>query len=537
MITPRSSVSYRKQVQVKYQQILSDDAVDFLIALQTEFNDRRKKLLEERSEKKVRLENGEMLDFLQETADIRSQNWKVAPLPTDLWDRRVEITGPVDRKMIINALNSGARVFMADLEDSNSPSWDNCLQGQINLKDAIRREISYVDPNSNKEYNLNNDPAVLMVRPRGWHLQEENMLLDNEPLSASLFDFGLYFYHNAKKLIANGSGPYFYLPKIESHKEARLWNDVFIFSQNYLGIPQNSIKATVLIETINAVFEMDEILYELRNHSAGLNCGRWDYIFSYIKKFADNPDFLLPDRSQVTMQTNFMRAYSLLLIKTCHRRGVHAMGGMAAQIPIKNDPEANEKAMQKVIDDKMAEVRNGHDGTWVAHPALVSTAMDIFNKHMPTPNQIHIQRAEVGFNNKELLEQPKGTITEHGLRNNISVAIQYIEAWLRGKGAVAIHNLMEDAATAEIARAQVWQWMRHKAVLDDDRLIDQKFVKSIIKEESQKLNEYYESANGETYRLSEAVEIFNKLVFAEKFSDFLTLEAYKYLNGQLRIEK
>ncbi|MDQ6663277.1 MAG: malate synthase A, partial [Acidobacteriota bacterium] len=452
------------------EQVLTPEAVEFLNQLSGRFEPTRVELLEKRRARQKEIESGKLPDFLPETASIRNTEWTVAPIPPDLQDRRVEITGPVDRKMIINALNSGSSVFMADFEDANSPTWRNNIEGQINLRDAIDRNISFTGPEG-KSYRLGDKLATLMVRPRGWHLIEKHFDVDGEPISASLFDFGLYFFHNAKKLLANGSGPYFYLPKLESHREARLWNDVFRFAQDYCGVPQGSIRATVLIETILGSFEMDEILYELRDHSAGLNCGRWDYIFSYIKKLRSRPDSMLPDRALVTMERHFLKSYVDLLIQTCHRRGIHAMGGMAAQIPIKNDPEANQKALEKVRQDKLREVKAGHDGTWVAHPALVAVAKEVFDAGMPGPNQLSVKREDVRVTAKDLLQAPEGEITEQGLRLNVDVGIQYLEAWLRGSGAVPIYNLMEDAATAEISRAQVWQWGRHGAKLQDGRAV------------------------------------------------------------------
>ena len=438
-----------------------------MAALVREFDPVREQLLQRRTARQREIDAGHMPDFLPETAGIRAADWTIAPLPSDLHDRRVEITGPSDRKMIINALNSGAKVFMADFEDSLSPTWDNIVQGQINLRDAVARTISFTSPEG-KDYRLSDKPSTLMVRPRGWHLVEKHTLLDGKPIPASLFDFGLYFFHNARTLLESSSGPYFYLPKIESHLEARLWNSVFLKAQDLLGVPHGSIKATVLIETILAAFEMDEVLYELREHSAGLNCGRWDYIFSCIKKFRNLPDFIYPDRAQVTMTTHFLRSYSLLAIKTCHRREAHAMGGMSAYIPVKNQPAENERAMAQVRADKLREATDGHDGTWVAHPGLVSVATEVFDKHMPAPNQIARSRADVNVEGSDLLAVPEGSITEAGLRPNISVGLQYIAAWLAGSGAVPINNLMEDAATAEISRSQIWQWIRHpRGVLQD----------------------------------------------------------------------
>jgi malate synthase len=471
-----------------------------------------------------------MPNFLEETRSVRESNWTVAPLPHDLIDRRVEITGPVERKMIINALNSGANVFMADFEDSNSPTWDNVIQGQVNLKDAVDGTISYINPDKEKFYELNEKTATLMVRPRGWHLEEKNFLADGQPVSASLFDFGLYFFHNARTLIDKNSGPYFYLPKMESYLEARLWNDVFVFAQQELGIPSGTIKATVLIETILAAFEMDEILFELKDHSAGLNCGRWDYIFSFIKKFKNHPNFILPDRAQVTMNSHCMRSYSLLLIKTCHKRNVHAMGGMAAQIPIKNDPEANAIAMEKVRSDKEREAKDGHDGTWVAHPGLVSVAKEIFDKYMPEPNQLNNKRTDVNVSSEDLLALPVGTITVEGLRKNIDIGIQYLEAWLNGNGCVPIYNLMEDAATAEISRTQVWQWVNNpNSALEDGSKISEELYASLLAEEIEKIQDKIgeEKFNMGAYRL--AAEIFDSLVREKKFTEFLTLKAYDYI--------
>src|SRR5579863_8653322 len=444
-------------IRGNHAQILTPETIDFIVDLHRTFNPRRKELLHARQERQKRIDAGERPDFLDETRSIRESEWTVAPIPSDILDRRVEITGPVDRKMIINALNSGAEVFMADFEDSSCPLWNNLLDGHINLRDAICHEITYTDPSTGKHYKLIDHPAVLFVRPRGWHLEERHMLVDGEPISGSIFDFGLYFFHNARELLARGSGPYFYLPKIESHLEARLWNDIFIRAEKEIGIPQGSIKGTVLIETILASFEMDEILYELRDHSAGLNCGRWDYIFSFIKKFSNDARAILPDRARVTMTTHFMRSYSKLAIKTCHKRNVHAIGGMSAYIPVKTDPVANEKAIAQVRADKEREAGDGHDGTWVAHPGLVPVAMEIFDRLMPQPNQLERPLTDITVLPKDLLAVPEGTITEAGLRNNISVSVQYLANWLSGNGCVPIFNLMEDAATAEIARSQIWQ--------------------------------------------------------------------------------
>src|SRR5580698_4977998 len=470
-------------VSESYAEILTPDAVAFLVDLQRTFNARRKSLLAARHERQKRLDAGEKPNFLEETRAIREAEWTVAPLPSDILDRRVEITGPVDRKMIINALNSGAKVFMADFEDSSTPLWNNLLDGQVNLRDAINRTISYSDPASGKQYKLSDKPAVLFVRARGWHLEERHILVDGEPMSGSIFDFGLYFFHNAKELLARGSGPYFYLPKMESHLEARLWNDIFIRAQEKIGLPQGSIKGTVLIETILASFEMDEILYELREHSAGLNCGRWDYIFSFIKKFSNDGRALLPDRAQVTMATHFMRSYSKLAIKTCHRRNVHAMGGMSAYIPIKSDPVANEKAIAQVQAAKEREAGDGHDGTWVAHPGLVPVALEIFDRLMPGPNQIAKQLPDYQATAADLLQVPEGQITEAGLKQNVAVGLGYVEAWMRGIGCVPLFNLMEDAATAEISRAQIWQWVHQSAKMEDGLPVTVEMVDSEIADE------------------------------------------------------
>jgi len=501
-------------------QILTPEASAFLTKLAREFEARRQQLLARRRARQQQIDTGQFPDFLPETAHIRQAEWTVAPIPHDLLDRRVEITGPVDRKMIINALNSGADVFMADFEDSNSPTWQNNLEGQFNLRDAVEGTISYVSPEG-KRYNLNSKVATLLVRPRGWHLVERHFEVDGAPISASLFDFGLYLFHNAQSLIRKGTGPYFYLPKMESHLEARLWNDVFCYAQDELGIPRGTIRATVLIETILAAFEMDEILYELRQHSSGLNCGRWDYIFSFIKKFRNHPAFVLPDRSTVTMEKHFLKSYVDLLIRTCHRRGIHAMGGMAAQIPIKNDPAANEKALDKVRQDKLREVQAGHDGTWVAHPGLVPVAKEIFDAHMKQANQIGCRREDVHVTAKDLLAVPVGEITEEGVRWNIDVGLQYLESWLRGSGCVPIYNLMEDAATAEICRAQVWQWVRHRATLSNGRPVTQEMVREAIAEQKNKLK---------GSRMAEAAEIYEHMMTSPDFAEFLTLVAYDYID-------
>ena len=526
----KESVLIQAEISPEFATILTPEALEFVAELQQAFNGRRLALLARRAERQAEISAGVMPDFLPETAGIRTAEWAVAPIPDDLQDRRVEITGPVDRKMIINALNSGASVYMADFEDSHAPTWAATLEGQSNLRDAVNRVITFTSPEG-KAYRLNDKTAVLLVRPRGWHLSEKHVLLDGEPVSGSLFDFGLYFFHNAHNLIARGTGPYFYLPKLESHLEARLWNDVFVLAQDLLGVPQGTIRATVLIENILAAFEMDEILWELREHSAGLNCGRWDYIFSAIRKFQEHPDFYLPDRAQVTMTVPFMRAYSQLVIKTCHRRNIHAMGGMAAQIPIKNDPAANEAALAKVRADKEREARDGHDGTWVAHPGLVPIALEIFDKYMPTPNQIFRKREDVDVTAADLLAIPTGTITAAGLRTNIDVGIQYMAAWLSGNGCVPIYNLMEDAATAEISRSQIWQWLHNpNARLDDGRPITVALFRGltaeVLAELRAKVGEAFFAANN--YEL--AARLFDEISVADQFTDFLTLKAYEYLN-------
>ncbi len=513
----------------RYEAILSPEALAFVADLARTFAPRVSELLARRAERQKRTDAGEPFGFLAETKNVRDGDWKVAKLPNDILDRRVEITGPVDRKMIINALNSGARVFMADFEDSNAPTWENQVQGQINLFDAVRREISFTAPETGKSYSLNAEIATLFVRPRGFHLIEKHMTVGGVPVPGGLFDFGLFFFHNAKAQLARGTGPYFYLPKMESHLEARVWNDVFVAAQKALGVPQGTIKATVLIETLPAAFEMDEILYELREHSAGLNCGRWDYIFSFIKKTGANPHTVLPDRGQVTMDKGFLRAYSLLAIKTCHKRDVHAMGGMAAQIPIKDDAAANKIALDKVRADKLREVTDGHDGTWVAHPALVSLAKEIFDEHMKGPNQIERKREDVDVTEADLLATPSGTKTEAGLRHNIRVGVQYLEAWLRGNGCVPIYNLMEDAATAEISRAQVWQWIRHKATLEDGTTVTSDLFKRALGEEMTKVESEVGSGRFAKGKFDQATKLFETLSLSPTFIEFLTLPAYDLL--------
>jgi malate synthase len=522
-------VEIKAPIRPGYEKILSAEAVAFIAELERKFGPERRRLLNIRAETQARLDAGWRPDFPAETKAIREADWIVAPLPKDLLDRRVEITGPVDRKMVINALNCGANVYMADFEDANTPSWDNLIEGQLNLIDAVGRSITFDDPESKKHYTLNAKTATLLVRPRGWHLPEAHVLIDGEAMSGALFDFGLYFFHNAKELVKRGTGPYFYLPKMENRFEAKLWNDIFLYAQKALGLPKGTIKATVLIETILAAFEMDEILYELKDHSSGLNCGRWDYIYSFIKKFAEDPKAVMPDRALVSMTTHFLRSYSQLLIQICHRRKVHAMGGMAAQIPIRDDPAANAQAMDKVRADKLREAGDGHDGTWVAHPGLVAIAKEIFDKQMPEANQIARKRQDVHVTAPDLLKVPEGAITEAGLRQNLNVGIGYLEAWLRGTGCVPLYHLMEDAATAEISRAQIWQWIRHRAKLADGRVIDKTLCRKLLDEELEKLKKL---AGEEAYakgRYRDAAKIFVDLIEAPRFPEFLTIPAYEQL--------
>ncbi len=515
----------------EYQDILSPGAVAFLVELETRFGAERVELLRARSERQARFDAGERPDFLAETAHVRAGDWRVRPAPADLRDRRVEITGPVDRKMVINALNSGARCFMADFEDAHSPTWNATLEGQINLREAVRRSLCYTGPQG-KEYRLNEQLATLIVRPRGWHLHEKHLCVEGRPMSGGLFDFGLYLYHNAEELLSRGSGPYFYIPKLESHLEARLWARVFDYAEQRLGLSKGSIRCTVLIETIPAAFEMDEILYELRDYICGLNCGRWDYIFSFIKRFSADPERVLPDRGQVTMTAPFLRAYSRLLIKTCHRRGAHAMGGMAAQIPIKGDEAANAAAFDKVRADKEREAGDGHDGTWVAHPGLVPVAMAVFDRHMPGANQLDRQLDDLQVSAADLLALPEGEITEDGLRNNVSAALRYTAAWLGGRGAVPIHNLMEDAATAEIARAQIWQWVRYpKGVMADGRKVTAELFGQILREELQQVREEVGDLRFGSGHYEWAGQLLSDLVTEDRFEEFLTLPAYKDLGG------
>jgi len=505
--------------------ILTGEAVWFLTVLHKTFNDRRKELLQKRVIRQIEVDAGKLPNFLPETKFVRDDlNWRAAKPAPGLVDRRVEITGPTDRKMVINALNSDVSTYMADFEDSTSPAWTNMVSGQVNLYDAVRKQVDFKQ-SGGKEYKLRSDKGLptLIVRPRGWHLDEKHFLVDGEPISGSIFDFGLYFFHNAKQLIANGHGPYFYLPKMESHLEARLWNDVFNVSQDWIGIPRGTIRGTVLIETIFGAFEMDEIIYELRDHSSGLNCGRWDYIFSVIKKFRNNPKFVLPDRADVTMTVPFMSAYVELLIKTCHHRGVHAMGGMAAQIPIKDDPEANKKAMENVVKDKLREVLAGHDGTWVAHPQLAKMAMDIFDKHMPTPNQIHNLREDVEITAKDLLNMNvPGNVTVAGIEKNLDIGLRYMEAWLRAVGCVPINYLMEDAATAEVSRSQVWQWVKHGVTTAEGEKVTKDLAQKILKKQTAEL--IAKAPKGNKFEI--AAKYFETQITGEDYADFLTTLLY-----------
>ena len=513
----------------RYEEILNQDTLSFLAELHRKFNPSRLRLLKLREERQKALDAGALPDFLPETRDIRDGDWKVAPIPADLQDRRVEITGPVDRKMIVNALNSGARVFMGDFEDANSPTWANQVEGQINVKDRWAGKIDFTDPVTGKAYKLSATPAVLLIRPRGWHLPEEHLTVDGQPISGGLFDFGLYVWLNARTTLAKSTGPYFYLPKLESHLEARLWNEVFVHAEDALGIPKGAIKATVLIETLPAAFEMDEIIYELRDHMAGLNCGRWDYIFSFIKTLRNKPEFLLPDRGQVVMGKAFLKAYSELLIKTCHRRGAFAMGGMAAQIPDRRNPEINEIAFAKVRADKEREAKAGHDGTWVAHPDLVPVAEEMFDRYMPAPNQLDRLREDVAVGQKELLEVHTGTRTEAGLRENIRVGVQYIEAWLRGRGAVPLYNLMEDAATAEISRSQIWQQLHFGATLEDGQKVTKALFEKCLGEEMERVKGEVGEKAYAAGRFAEAIELFRKLSTADELAAFLTIPAYRLI--------
>jgi len=532
-ISAAAGVEVRGPDLARFDEVLTGPALEFVARLHREFNPTREHLLQARHERQARLDAGELPDFLPETRSLREADWKVAPVSNaDLQQRWVELTGPTERKMLINALNSGADVYMADFEDANTPTWQNMVEGQVNVCDAVDRTISFQNPDG-RVYRLNDQTATLLVRPRGWHLPEKHVVIDGSPVSGALFDFGLFFFHNARKLLERGSGPYFYLPKLESHLEARLWNQVFEFAQDALRIPRGSIKATVLLETVLAAFEMDEILYELRDHSGGLNAGRWDYIFSIIKKFSSRPDFLLPDRAQVTMTVPFMRAYTELLVKTCHRRGAFAMGGMAAFIPSRRDPKVNEVALPRVRDDKIRESRDGFDGTWVAHPDLVPVAREVFAEFMGNrPNQLERQRPEVTVEAHELLDMrvPDGEITEAGLRSNISVGIQYIESWLRGTGAAAIFNLMEDAATAEISRSQVWQWVHHGATMRTGQRVTRELVLKLIQEELDSIHQAESSETARASRFDEARKLFEQVALSESFTQFLTLPAYEHVD-------
>ncbi len=512
----------------EFEEILTPEAVGFVAKLAREFGGKVDEILQARQERQERINGGEMPDFLPETKEIREGDWRIAPIPEDLQDRRVELTGPPDRKMTINALNSGASCWMADFEDANCPTWHNMLESQLNMKEAIGRTIAFDDPSSGKHYELNDEVAVILARPRGWHLFEKHMLVDGKEVPAGIFDFGLYFFHNAQALLDMGSGPYFYLPKMESHLEARLWNDIFVIAQDDLGIPQGTIKATVLIETILATFEMHEILYELREHSAGLNCGRWDYIFSYIKKFREQ-DMLLPDRNSVTMTVPFMRDYSLLTIKTCHQHGAHAMGGMAAQIPRSDDPEWTEFANNKVHEDKEREAKDGHDGTWVAHPGMVGLAKKAFDEYMPQPNQLD-KIPDVSVSAEDLIDKPEGEITMDGFRNNVSVGVQYLAAWLAGRGAVPVFNLMEDAATAEISRAQVWQWIHHdQGVLEDGTEVTEELFREVLDEELEKIKDIVGEERWEQDEFGKAADLFARISTDDEFVEFLTLPGYELL--------
>ncbi|MAV64289.1 MAG: malate synthase A [Pelagibacteraceae bacterium TMED237] len=526
-VIDKNKVNIKGPVSSGFKEILTDEAIDFFNEIHKKFENRRLELLELRKKNQLKINGGIFPDFLKDTENIRESEWRIAPIPEDLLDRRVEITGPVDRKMIINALNSNVKVFMADFEDSTSPTWNNIIDGQINLRDAVRRTITFTNPKTQKFYKLNKKTATLMVRPRGWHLVEKNVMINDKPVSASLLDFSLYFYHNAKYLLKNGSGPYFYLPKLESHIEAKLWNDVFNFAQIKLGVPLGSIRATVLIETITAAFEMDEILYELKDHSAGLNCGRWDYIFSFIKKFRKHKKFTLPDRSEVTMERHFLKSYVELLIYTCHKRGAHAMGGMAAQIPIKNNEDANLIAMNKVKEDKKREADSGHDGTWIAHPGLGQIALDAFGV-MQNKNQIDRVLNNPDIVQADLLKVPDGDITYAGVRENIKVGIQYVEAWLRGNGCVPLYNLMEDAATAEISRAQLWQWLHNNVIIEGNAFCENQFNDFVVDECSKIRQEIGESRykNG---KFDLAVKLFSEMIKKNDFDEFLTLPAYKFI--------
>lgn len=525
----QKKIQFSDEVSHFYPEILTQEALDFIRVLHDKFNNGRLELLASRKIQQALFDKGVLPNFPAETKNIRESDWVANSIPKDLLDRRVEITGPVERKMVINALNSDAKTFMADFEDSTAPSWENIMDGQQNLKDAIKKTISFTNKDKTKQYKLHAKTAVLLVRPRGLHLNDKHLLIGGEQISGSLLDFGLYVFHNAKELMKNNTAPYFYLPKLEHYLEARWWNQVFEFSQDYLNVPKGTFKATVLVETITASFQLDEIIYELKDHIVGLNCGRWDYIFSYIKKFRNHANFTVPNRDQVTMASPFMDAYSKLVIQRCHKRGIHAIGGMAAQIPIKNDDYANIIALEKVRADKEREVKNGHDGTWVAHPALVKIALQEFDKYMPTENQLHIKRDADYITQENLLELPIGTVTEAGIRKNINVAILYMEAWLRGYGAVALYNLMEDAATAEISRTQIWQWLKNEVVLEDGRKFNIELYMTIFDEEIEKILSKIGQENIENTKFDLAIKLFDKLVLSYKFEEFLTESAYQNL--------
>ena len=522
-------ISFSKNVRNYHPEILTDGALTFLEALQDRFNERRLALLKNRECQQQLFDLGTYPSFPENTKEIRNAEWCAAPIPSDLQDRRVEITGPVDRKMVINALNSGAKTFMADFEDSNAPLWENCLQGQKNLKDAVNKTISFYNPKKDKTYQLKEKIATLIVRPRGLHLDEKHLLIRGQEMSASLFDFALYLFHNNVQLKENGTGAYYYLPKLEHFTEAIWWNDVIDFSEEYLGIEPGSVKVTVLVETITASFQLDEIIYALKDHIVGLNCGRWDYIFSYIKKLRNHEGFVVPDRAQVTMTSPFMDAYSKLVIQRCHKRNILAIGGMAAQIPIKDDEERNAQAFAKVKADKEREVQNGHDGTWVAHPGLVKLAMQVFDTHMLTANQLHVKREDITITEDDLLSIPQGTITEKGIRENINVGIHYIANWLSGNGAVALYNLMEDAATAEISRTQVWQWLKNEVRLEDERTFNQELFDTLYEDELNIIKGQVGEQLFDSENYQNAIATFKNLVISDDFEEFLTTSAYQYL--------
>ncbi len=524
-----SGVEIKGKYSPEFATVLNKESFDFLVALHEKFNSKRLDLLKARVERQKDFDAGNFPSFLEETKDVREGDWIAAPLPEALLDRRVEITGPVDRKMVINALNSGSKMYMADFEDANSPTWGNTINGQINLTDAINRTITLVDEKRGKSYQLNDEIATLLVRPRGLHLDEKHIEINGERISGSLVDFGLYLFRNGKNTVEKGFGPFYYLPKLEHYTEARWWNEVIVFAQDYIGMPQKTVKATVLIETITASFQIDEIIYELRDHMAGLNCGRWDYIFSYIKKFKNHKGFSIPDRGQITMTTPYMAAYSLLVIQKCHKRNVSAIGGMSANIPIKGDDEANKAIIAKIVEGKTREAKNGHDGTWVAHPGLVKVAMDVFDEHMPNPNQIDNKREDVNISAKQLVEMPTGYITEEGVRENINVGILYLESWLSGRGAAGLYNLMEDAATAEISRTQLWLWINSDAKLNDGRNIDLDFYEALKAEEIVKAKAYVGEDYIKTSKFDQAVELFDEFIKADEFDEFLTLKAYELL--------